>query len=56
MDNMSVAEQPEHSRLVVVEPGEGLRRALPVPTVGELTDIEATDDEWARFYKALSER
>lgn len=53
---MSVAEQSHDPHLVVLEPEEGLRRALPVPAAGELTDIEATDEEWANFYKAISDR
>jgi hypothetical protein len=53
---MSVAEQPHDPHLAVLEPEEGLRRALPVPAVDELTGIDATDQEWANFYKAISDR
>ena len=53
---MSVAEQPHDPHLVVLEHEDGLRRALPVPAVEKLTGIEATDEEWANFYKAISDR
>jgi len=56
MSAVSVLEQPGQPNLLVFEPEEGLRRAMPLPAEDELVIEDVTDEEWEAFHEALAER
>jgi len=54
---MSIAPHPdEPAGLTVLPPDEALARALPVPSAEDLEIEGLTDQEWADFEQALTER
>jgi hypothetical protein len=54
--SMSVAEQPDEPRLVLLEPEEALAHARPVPSKDELDLSDVTDAEWDAFFDAIEHR
>jgi hypothetical protein len=53
---MSVAEQPDGPRLVLLEPEEALARARPFPSKQELHLSDVTDEEWDALFDAIEHR
>jgi len=56
-DRVSVVPHPEEQPvLIVLPPKEALLRARPLPSDADMVIDGLTDDEWAAFQEALSER
>jgi hypothetical protein len=53
---MSVAEQPDAPRFVLLEPEEALARARPFPSKEELHLADVTDAEWDALFDAIEHR
>jgi len=54
---VSVVPHPEEQPvLIVLPPKEALLRARPLPSDADMVIDGLTDDEWAAFQEALSER